>query len=384
MKNRQDLEKIETLTLEPYAAQSSLSQGRMHKEKEHEYRTAYQRDRDRIVHTSAFRRLEYKTQVFVNHEGDYYRTRLTHSLEVAQIGRTIARALGVNEILTETICLAHDLGHTPFGHSGQDIMAELMQEHGGFEHNKQSFRIVTQLENPYPNFCGLNLTYEVLEGITKHASEYDLPDGTHFLKSGYPSIEAQIGNFADEIAYNNHDIDDGLKSGLLQLEDLNAIEIWRANFDKIEKEHPALDEKHKRRQTVKTIINLLVTDLIEHTSKRITELKVKTLQDVREKGKDLVGFSPEVKRLNSELKKFLFAKLYRHYRVERMAEKAQRVISQLFGAYLKNPNIIPPDFKNQYGEDETIARIVCDYIAGMTDRYALDEYAKLFDPYAKV
>ncbi len=384
MRTRQDLENIESQTLASYANKSAESRGRMQKEDEHPYRTAFSRDRDRIVHTSAFRRLEYKTQVFVNHEGDYYRTRLTHTLEVAQIGRTIAQALGVNETLTETICIAHDLGHTPFGHSGQDVMAELMRDAGGFEHNKQSFRIVTVLENPYPGMTGLNLSYEVLEGIMKHASEYDMPDGSTFIKGGYPSIESQIGNFADEIAYNNHDIDDGLKSGLISYDELKEVDLWQSHFEKIVAQHKHTDDKQLRRLAVRAIINYLVTDLVTHTDKRIVEQKIKKADDVREHGKDLVGFSPEAKKLNAQLKKFLFAKMYRHYRVERMAEKAKRVITQLFAAYRDNPNTIPPDFRNFYKGDEKIERVVCDYIAGMTDRYALEEYSKLFDPFARV
>jgi len=384
MRTRKQLEELEKQGLEPYAAVSSQTKGRLYPENEHDYRTAFQRDRDRIVHTSAFRRLEYKTQVFVNHEGDYYRTRLTHTLEVAQIGRTIARSLGINENLTEAICLAHDLGHTPFGHSGQDVMAELMKNHGGFEHNKQSFRIVTVLESPYPQFTGLNLTYEVLEGITKHASEYDMPDGSVFIKNGYPSIEAQIANFADEIAYNNHDIDDGLQSGLITLEDLQSVQIWRENHQNIIKNFTKLNVKQQRRMMVKAILETLVTDLIKNTQIQIEKLNIKTIADVRERGKNLVAFSPEIKAKNIELKKFLFEKLYRHYRVERMAEKAKRVLTELFHTYVNNPKILPPDFKNDYSENEAITRVVCDYIAGMTDRFALDEYTKLFDPRVKV
>lgn len=384
MRTREQLEKVESLTLEPYAARSSESKGRYHDEKEHEYRTAFQRDRDRIVHTGAFRRLEYKTQVFVNHEGDYYRTRLTHTLEVAQIGKTIARSLGVNSQLTEAICLAHDLGHTPFGHAGQDVMAELMAQYGGFEHNKQSFRIVTLLENPYPQYSGLNLSYEVLEGITKHSSEYDMPDGKAFEKSGFPSIEAQIGNFADEIAYNNHDIDDGLKAGLLKMEALQEIELWQTHYQDIQKNHVGLTAHQVRRMMVKAIINHLVTDLIHYATARIQELKIKTLDDVRERGKDIIGFSPETRKMNTELKRFLFSHLYRHYRVQRMAEKAKHVITQLFQAYTENTNILPEKFRKDYEETESVQRVVCDYIAGMTDRFALDEHSKLFDPHAKV
>lgn len=384
MRTREQLEKIELDILAPYAAKSGESQGRHHNETEHAYRTAFQRDRDRIVHTRAFRRLEYKTQVFVNHEGDYYRTRLTHTLEVSQIGRTIARALALNEDLTDTICLAHDLGHTPFGHSGQDIMAELMKKYGGFEHNHQSFRIVTLLEKPYPTFDGLNLSYEVLEGIMKHSSQYDLPDGTPLMKQGYPSLEAQICNIADEIAYNNHDVDDGLKSGLIEIGDLKDVELWEDHFQIIRKKYPDLPLKRQFRLTVKAIINELVSDLIANTAKNIQGKNIKSFEDIKQNGKNIVDFSENAKKRNSELKKFLFRKLYRHYRVERMAEKAKRILSELFHAYLKNPNIIPQEFKNEYKSDEPLERIVCDYVAGMTDRYAVNEYSKLFDPYAKV
>ena len=377
MRTRQQLEQNELTTLEPYAAMSCHSLGRMYPEEEHPYRTAFQRDRDRIVHTSAFRRLEYKTQVFVNHEGDYYRTRLTHTLEVAQIGRTIARALGVNENLTEAICLAHDLGHTPFGHSGQDSIAPLMKVFGGFEHNKQSFRIVTLLERSYPDFVGLNLTYEVLEGITKHASEYDMPDGTLFIKKGYPTIEAQIANIADEIAYNNHDIDDGLQSGLLKVEDLNEVEIWRINFTNVAKIHDTKTIKHLKRTVVKSIINLFVTDLIENTAQNIDALKIKTLQDVRDQGRNLVCSSDKIKKMNIELKKFLFENMYRHEHVEKMARLADEVIHDLFAAYTQDIQLIPADFLAAYNKKEPVERIVCDYIAGMTDRVALNEHKKI-------
>lgn len=384
MRNRQQLEEYENNTLCPYAAFSSGSLGRLYEEQEHPYRTAFQRDRDRIVHTSAFRRLEYKTQVFVNHEGDYYRTRLTHTLEVSQIGRTVARSLGVNENLTEAICLAHDLGHTPFGHSGQDIMTDLMKDNGGFEHNKQSFRIVTKLERPYPKFLGLNLTYEVLEGITKHSSEYDMPDGSAFIKTGYPTIEAQIANCCDEIAYNNHDIDDGLQSGLIGLKDLRQVKIWETNYQRISNENHQLNDKQLKRMMINSILSFFVTDLINNTQEKIESLNIKTIDDIRKHGKNLVSFSPKAQEMNTELKRFLFERLYRHYRVERMAEKAKKVITELFNTYTNNPKIIPPDFKENYDANEPIKRIVCDYIAGMTDRYALDEYSKLFDPHAKV
>lgn len=384
MRTRKDLEKIEATVLAPFAAKSGESQGRPHPENEHEYRTAFQRDRDRIVHTSAFRRLEYKTQVFVNHEGDYYRTRLTHTLEVTQIAKTIARALGLNEDLTEAICLAHDLGHTPFGHSGQDVMAKLMADHGGFEHNKQSFRIVTNLEAPYPTFRGLNLSCEVLEGIMKHANEYELADGTLFVKKGYPSLEAQIANVADEIAYNNHDIDDGLKSGLLDLGDMQSVPLWQERYQKICKAHPDATFARQVRLTVKNLINDLATDLIRHTQNEIDKRSLNSFDDVKKNGMNLVGFSPEIRAAVSDLKKFLFKKLYRHWRVERMTDKASRILTELFQAYIKNPNILPVDYVASYTKSEPIERIICDYIAGMTDRFALDEYSKLFDPHTRV
>lgn len=384
MRTREEVEKLESTALAPYACLSGRSLGRFYKEAEHEYRSAFQRDHDRIVHTSAFRRLEYKTQVFVNHEGDYYRTRLTHSLEVAQIARTVARAMGLNEDLTGAICLAHDLGHTPFGHAGQDTMEQLMKDHGGFEHNKQSFRIVTYLENPYPDFPGLNLSYEVLEGITKHANQYELPDGSALVKKGYPSLEAQLCNIADAIAYNNHDIDDGLKSGLVGIGQFREVRLWEERYQEVKKIKGDLSFHQQVRMTVRMIINDLVRDLIQNSESEIQKRGIKSLDDVRENGKNLIDFSAGMKAELAELKKFLFKNLYRHYRVERMSEKAKRVLSELFRAYLNNPNIIPAEFKERYANTESTERVICDYIAGMTDRFALDEYAKLFDPYTKV
>lgn len=384
MRTRKDLETIEIQTCAPYACKSAESKGRLFKEDEHAYRTCFQRDRDRIIHSSAFRRLEYKTQVFVNHEGDYYRTRLTHTLEVSQIARTIARALGVNEDLTYAIAFAHDLGHTPFGHAGQDTMALLMKEHGGFEHNAQSFRIVTYLETYYPQFLGLNLTREVLEGIMKHSSKYPLPNGTVFQKQG-DSAEAQICNIADAIAYSNHDIDDGIKAGLLELSALKDIALWQKHFEQTQKNFSEFPLHKKVRITVRIMIDALVTDLIEHTTQEIENRNIKTFDDVKAKGKNLVDFSQKTKTELSELQNCLFKNLYRHYRVVRMAEKAKRVLKELFNAYTGNPNTVPQDFKKKYeGRGDSDVRIVCDYIAGMTDRFALQEYSKLFDPYAKV
>lgn len=394
MQSRKELEAREESYLAPYAAKSRASEGRLISEAEHPYRSAFQRDRDRVIHSRAFRRLMYKTQVFVNHEGDYYRTRLTHSLEVAQIARSIARMLKLNEDLTETIALAHDLGHTPFGHSGQDMMNELMKGYGGFEHNRQSFRVVTVLEDKYPDFLGLNLTTEVLEGIAKHSSEYDMPQGIKFKKKGYPSLEAQIVNLADEIAYNNHDIDDGLKSGMLDLKKLAELDLWTKLFKSTQKKYPKISEPLQIAQTIKLLINFLVTDLVQNTQKNIDRLNLQSMADVRERGKDCAGFSADVRKQTVALKKFLYKNMYRHYRVIRMADKAQRIMTELFKAYVKNPGIIPSDFAARYENNgdrrlkalagETKERMACDYIAGMTDRFALDEYKKLFDPHEKV
>ncbi|MFO1462692.1 MAG: deoxyguanosinetriphosphate triphosphohydrolase [bacterium] len=383
LQTRQDLEAYEAKTLAPYASHSAQSMGREYPQEEHPYRTRFQRDRDRIVHSKAFRRLEYKTQVFVNHEGDHYRTRLTHSLEVAQISRSIARMLRLNEDLSEAICLAHDLGHPPFGHSGQDVMNELMKDKGGFEHNRQSLRIVTVLEDRYPHFPGLNLSFEVLEGISKHFTDYDLPDGRGFHREGQPSLEAQIANLSDEIAYNNHDLDDGLRSGMITLEQLREVEIWQELFEAVERELPEARLKTKVHEAIRRLINRLVTDLVEHTMEGIETHGIRTIEDVRQAPRQLVGYSERVRGKNAELKKFLFKNLYRHYRVERMADKAERILRNLFKAYTHNPKILPPWVFDRAGSDDPM-RAICDYIAGMTDRYALDEHHKLFDPHARV
>ncbi|MCC6273003.1 MAG: deoxyguanosinetriphosphate triphosphohydrolase, partial [Deltaproteobacteria bacterium] len=333
LQTRQELEAWEEKILAPYASHSAHSMGREYPQDEHPYRTRFQRDRDRIVHSKAFRRLEYKTQVFVNHEGDHYRTRLTHSLEVAQISRSIARMLRLNEDLAEGICLAHDLGHPPFGHSGQDVMNDLMKDKGGFEHNRQSLRIVTVLEDRYPHFPGLNLSFEVLEGISKHFTDYDLPDGRGFHREGQPSLEAQIANLSDEIAYNNHDLDDGLRSGMITLAQLRDVEIWQELFERVEAELPEARLKVKVHETIRRLINRLVTDLVEHTTAGIENLKIQTVEDVRRAPRQLVGYSEQLRGKNAELKKFLFKNLYRHYRVERMADKAERILRDLFRAY---------------------------------------------------
>lgn len=384
MLKREETEQIEREKLAPYAMKSCNSRGRKYPEPEHPMRTAFQRDRDRIIHSSAFRRLEYKTQVFVNHEGDYYRTRLTHTLEVVQITRTMARALRLNEDLAEAIALAHDLGHTPFGHSGERILNGLMKDNGGFEHNLQSLRVVDCLEDKYPDFKGLNLTWEVREGIIKHSSEHDTPElMREFEPQLKPTLEAEIVNIADEIAYNNHDIDDGLTSEMITVEQLNNISIWQENHERVLMEMPDHPFKVKRHQTVRYIINTLVTDLIENVINNIEKHGIEGVDDVRNCRETIVSFSPEVLDKNRELKLFLRKNLYNHYRVIRMAEKANRFMTELFNAYNASPEQLPPHVYRQI-DGSNRERIIADYIAGMTDRYALDEYKKLFDPYEKV
>ena len=378
---REELERLEAERLAPYAMKSRDSRGRKYPEEEHPYRSAFQRDRDRIVHTTAFRRLEYKTQVFVNYEGDYYRTRLTHTLEVAQIGRTIARALRANEDLVEAIALAHDLGHTPFGHSGEEALHELMLDHGGFDHNRQSLRIVEELEERYPDFRGLNLTWEVREGIIKHRTEYDRGSGLGYEPEKRATLEGQIVNAADEIAYITHDLDDGLRAGLIAPEELAGIAIWEEVLDSVGVRGEALTEMNRHR-VIRRLIGLEVTDVIEATNRRLGETGVQSVEEVRALPENIVGFSEEMAARNRELKDFLMANLYRHYRVMRMAAKAKRFISQLFQAYVSEPRQLPDHIQRRLREDN-LYRVVCDYIAGMTDRFALEEYKKLFDPYER-
>ena len=377
---------MERPDLAGYAAQSETSLGRRYPEVYKDDRPAYERDRDRIIHCAAFRRLEYKTQVFVNHEGDYYRTRLTHSLEVAQIGRGIARRLKLNEDLLETLALAHDLGHTPFGHTGEDVLNRLMSPYGGFEHNRQSLRVVENLEERYPDFNGLNLSWEAREGIIKHSSDYDLPDG-----SGYeeyrpdlrPTLEAQIIDLADEIAYNNHDIDDGLKARYLKPEALIKIDIWADTYARVKEKYPSLPEDRQILQTISHLIGHLIMDLVDQTRVNILEAGISTQEAVRTHSVNLVMFSSETAERNRELKRFLYKNLYRHYKVERMRIKAERFLTMLFENYLQNPTLLPSSYQEKY-EQYGRERVVCDYIAGMTDRYALDEYKRLFDPYERV
>lgn len=375
---RTQLEEIEERSLAPYGMRSRLSKGRAYSEDEPAYRTAFQRDRDRILHTTAFRRLEYKTQVFITHEGDYYRTRLTHTLEVAQIGRTIARALGANEDLVEAICLAHDLGHPAFGHSGEVILNRLMIEHGGFDHNKQSLRIVTKLEGRYPEFPGLNLTWEVREGIVKHETEYDLSDASDYNPELRGHLEAQIANVADELAYTAHDLDDGLRSQMINQQMLDGMPIWEILLESIGWKNGELDDLTRHR-LIRRLIGIYVTDLIETTDRRLRESGAKSVDELQRLPFNVIGFSEDQQRRNRELKDFLYNNLYRHYRVVRMAVKAERIIRDLFQAYLEEPSILPKPAQMLFGE-RGLERTVCDYIAGMTDRFAIEEHHKIFKP----
>jgi dGTPase len=376
--DRARLESIEEQTLAPYGIRSKNSRGRRSPEEEPEYRTAFQRDRDRILHTTAFRRLEYKTQVFINYEGDYYRTRLTHTLEVTQIGRTVARALGANEDLVETICMAHDLGHPAFGHSGEIVLARLMRDHGGFDHNKQSYRIVTLLERRYPYFPGLNLTWEVLEGIVKHETEYDVADAADFNPELRGHLEAQITNAADELAYTAHDLDDGLRSGMITPAMLEGMALWEIVLKSVGITGTQIDDMGRHR-VIRRLIGLEVSDLIHSTDQHLRESTIRSADELQRLPYNVVGFSEDMHRRNRELKDFLYANLYRHYRVVRMAVKAERIISDLFQSYQAEPTILPPHVQSQI-EEFGLERTICDYIAGMTDRFAIEEYQKLFDP----
>lgn len=361
----------------PYAARENLSRGRCYPESRPSLRSDFQRDRDRIIHSTAFRRLEYKTQVFVNHEGDLFRTRLTHSIEVAQIARGICRALRLNEDLAEAVALAHDLGHTPFGHAGQDALNECMRDHGGFEHNLQSLRIVDKLEQRYAAFDGLNLTFETREGIVKHCSLEKarlIGDvGERFLSQRQPSLEAQICNLADEIAYNNHDVDDGLRSGLVTLDQLREVGLFARHVVGVEVEFPGLRDRRLIHETVRRMINTLVCDLIAATAGNVERSAPGDIESLRE-CPPLAAFSPQLTAENRELKRFLREYLYRHYQVLRMTNKARRIIGDLFTAFMSDPRLLPP----QYQRSENQPRSVADYIAGMTDRYAMKEHRRLF------
>lgn len=382
--SREMLMARERADLAPYATFSDGSRGRRYPEAESAHRTPYQKDRDRVLHTTAFRRLEYKTQVFVNYEGDYYRTRLTHTLEVAQVARSLALALGLNETLSETIALAHDLGHPPFGHAGERILNGLMAGHGGFEHNRQSLRIVTRLEERYEGFPGLNLTWETLEGIVKHETIYDSPetqDMPEYEPTWRPSLEAQIANVADETAYNAHDLDDGLRSGLITPRDLVGLAVWdrlcaQLGFDAIH-----ISER-ERRVLIRELLGWMIGDLISESDRRIETAGITSLEDVRRVEAPLIGHTLEVRDLLNDLKHFLFTCLYSNYRVVRQVHKADHFLTTLFQAYLRRPAMLPPSVRGrekQFG----LERAVCDYLAGMTDRYAMEEYRKLYDPYVR-
>ncbi len=382
MITREDIEAREERELAPCAVKSSRSRGREHSEEEHPYRTAFQRDRDRIVHSAAFRRLEYKTQVFVNHEGDYYRTRLTHTMEMTQIGRSIGRVLQLNEDLIEAIALAHDLGHTPFGHSGEDALQTLMKDHGGFEHNRQSLRVVEKLERRYPDFLGLNLTFEVREALEKHSTAYDQhPVRPEFDPDKSSVLESQVVDVADSIAYDTHDLDDGLTARILKGDQLMDVEVWREADARARASCPDENERILMYQTVRALINILVTDLVETTSGNISSLS--SVEDVRNAGKGTVRFSVEMKHKKDDLEAFLYEHMYKHYRVVRMARKARRFIQEMFAEYVQNRDQLPPEYQEWAGV-EGLERSVCDYIAGMTDRYAQDEYKKLFHPFERV
>lgn len=369
--------------LAPYASYSEHSRGRRYPEPAPTNRSEFQRDRDRIVHAGAFRRLEYKTQVFINHEGDLFRTRLTHSLEVAQIARVLARSLRLNEDLTEAIALAHDLGHTPFGHAGQDelnaCMREFAPEAGGFEHNLQSLRVIDELEERYAAFNGLNLCFETREGVLKHCSLAHarlLGDvGQRFIDRTQPSLEAQLANLADEIAYNNHDIDDGLRSGLLTIEQLQAVPIFMRHYSAMAQKWPGLNERRVVAETIRSMINTLITDVTQTTQANLLAAAPAHADAARLCG-PLVAFSPALRAEADALKRFLFENLYRHYKVMRMTNKARRIVRELFDAFVHEPRLLPPDYRHE--QPGAQARAIADYIAGMTDRYAIREHHRLF------
>ena len=365
--------------LATYAANAHNSRGRMVREDKPAGRSEFQRDRDRIIHSSAFRRLEYKTQVFVNHEGDMFRTRLTHSIEVAQIGRSIARCLNLNEDLVEAISLAHDLGHTPFGHAGQNALNDCMKEYSGFEHNLQSLRVVDVLEERYAEFNGLNLCFETREGILKHCSLENARKlgevGERFLLGRRTTLEGQLANLADEIAYNNHDVDDGLRSGLITLEQLTSVRLFANHLKLVRKAYSELDERRVTHETIRRMINTQVNDLMAQTLKNIQQHNIKNTDDVRA-APALVAFSAEIHEQNKEMKAFLHTNLYRHYRVMRMSAKAARIIGDLFLAFMDDRRMLPPQYLRQAEQDH--ARAVADYIAGMTDRYAIREHRRIF------
>lgn len=380
---REQLEALEEKMLAPYALKSAESRGRIYPEPESKSRTAFVRDRDRIIHTTAFRRLEYKTQVFVFYEGDHYRTRLTHTIEVAQLGRSLARGLGANEDLTEAICLAHDLGHAPFGHAGEHILNALLVDEGGFNHNTQSYRVVTELEHRYPDFDGLNLTYETREGIIKHETDYDLSDATAYEPEKRASLEAQIANLADEIAYNAHDLDDGLRAALFTPYDLDELEIWQELKETAGWKRGEPFTELMRHIIVRELIGRSVLDVLQQTHANIEAAGIDSVEKLQRHSSNVVLYSPDFGEKIRALKRFLYQRMYRHYRLVRMQSKAERYIADLFNAYIQEPEMLPEKTQQRLLETP-LPRVVTDYIAGMTDRYALDEWQKLFDPYVRV
>ena len=383
---REDLELREEQTLAGYGMPSGDSRGRAYPEAEHPYRTAYQRDRDRVIHTTAFRRLEYKTQVFVYSEGDHYRNRLTHSVEVSQIGRTLARSLGGNEDLAEAICLAHDLGHPPFGHVGEETLNRLMRDHGGYNHQRQTYRILTELESRYPEHPGLNLTYEVLEGVVKHDTDYDVSDATGYHPDEKGTLECQLSNLADEIAYNTSDLDDGLRSGILDPHDVVQLAIARRVLASMGESADAdVGQAMMRHRFIRRLVGVEVLDAIRGTEQAIRAAGVHTLDELRHLPHNVAGYSAEIGEENLELKRYLFQNFYRHYRVVRMATKAERTLTRLFEAYVGQPLQLPPEtLRSAERHPEGLYRVVCDYVAGMTDRFAVEEHKRLFDPEERV
>ncbi|HEY1860493.1 MAG TPA: deoxyguanosinetriphosphate triphosphohydrolase [Gemmataceae bacterium] len=369
--------------LASYAMRTRQSRGRRHPEEAHPFRTLFQRDRDRIVHSNAFRRLMYKTQVLVAQTNDHHRTRLTHTLEVAQISRTIARQLGLNEDLTEAAALAHDLGHPPFGHAGEATLDKCMRDHGGFEHNRHGLRIVEHLEYRYADFPGLNLSWEVLESLAQHSKRKDAPEVAAFLGVGRPLLEAQVVDAADSLAYDTHDVEDALGAGLIVPDDLRDVEFWQRAVERVRRKHAVLGPEQFVPTVVRALINWQVTDLLDHTRERLHQRRIRTITDVRAAPESLVGPGPEVKALKAALERFLHERVYCHYRVLRMANKGQRLLHELFDEFCRAPELLPERYSRRI-QSGNLQRVVCDYLAGMTDRYAQDEHLRLFQPYTSV
>ncbi len=386
MITRELLEARELEMLAPWGMKSAATRGRVHEEDESGYRSVYQKDRDRILHTTAFRRLAYKTQVFVYHEGDHYRNRLTHTMEVAQLGRTLARALGANEDLTEAICLAHDIGHPPFGHTGEHVLDQLMVGHGGFDHQRQTMRIIERLEERFPDFPGLNLSYEVREGLVKHDTDYDTTNAQGYEPDLAGTLECQLANVADELAWNTSDLDDGLYAGILDVGDLAGQPLWQRVMDSLEQPYqPARLDALLRARIIRRLVGIEVTDAIEHTSVQLQAAGIGSVDELRQVGENLAGFSPELALANAVQKRYLYQTFYRGYRVVRMASKAEMILTRLFDAYVREPRQLPPPTLAKVEQSgEGLHRVLCDYLAGMTDRYAIQEYQRLFDPEERV